>query len=293
MVTDTPAWRTRAYHTCVVFRDSMWILGGKDDDCINDIWSSGDGVSWNKVTDSAAWQRRQNHTSLVYKERMWVLGGTTDHETKGDVWYSSNGRQWSRATDSAGWKRFGHASVVYDDKMWVIGGFDHSGSCNDAWYSTDGVSWTKALGTAGWIERSFSTTVVLDNKIVMVGGRDDDAKNHNDVWAATFSTGIAPTIPRHTCAPAMVNMRSVIPNPFRHGFVLTYDTREASDVSINLYNQTGKLIFTKRIGSHPAGAHTFVWDDRDMQGRNVESGMYHLCVVGANARACRMVVRMK
>ena len=54
----TTPWTARGTHSSVVFQDRLWIIGGHSQQrCVNDVWSSQDGVNWVQVTPEAPWSR--------------------------------------------------------------------------------------------------------------------------------------------------------------------------------------------------------------------------------------------
>ena len=186
--TASADWDDRFAHTSVVFKNKIWVLGGKGGSYRNDVWSSSNGTSWTEATDgSARWSARLDHTSIVFKNKIWVLGGYygVTFTAYDDVWSSSNGINWTQATDDAGWSaRSGHTSVVFDDKMWVL-----SGCCgkNDVWSSSNGSDWSRVTNNAGWSARVGHTSVVFDNKMWVLGGSNRD-NDYNDVWFSSNGT---------------------------------------------------------------------------------------------------------
>jgi hypothetical protein len=115
----------------VVFRGRMWVLGGGTYDTPefperqfhNDVWSSADGVDWQRHVEHAPWHPRQYHDVAVFDDRMWVLEGY--HQAGGnrnDVWYSSDGVTWHEVPDTP-WKPRHAASVfVYQNALWMVAG---------------------------------------------------------------------------------------------------------------------------------------------------------------------------
>ncbi|MBS3815850.1 MAG: galactose oxidase, partial [Hadesarchaea archaeon] len=78
--TSSAPWSARGYHTSVVFRDWMWVIGGIDSEGLqNDVWYSSDGSSWTQATSSTPWTGRWGHNSVSYDGKMWVLGGTDNN----------------------------------------------------------------------------------------------------------------------------------------------------------------------------------------------------------------------
>jgi hypothetical protein len=140
-------FEARTGHNTVVFKGKMWVIGGyRFDDTFtpvyyNDVWSSGDGTTWELVNASAGFAPRYGHTLLVMDdgsgERMWMIGGTDDATAFNDVWSSADGEIWTPAADPTEFPgRYSHTSVTTGSTMWVIGGTDTTGTVfNDAWYS--------------------------------------------------------------------------------------------------------------------------------------------------------------
>ena len=62
LVTPHAAWQPRAYHQAAVLGDKIYLFGGgnyvPDYEAFNDVWSSSDGVSWQRVTEHAPWHPR-------------------------------------------------------------------------------------------------------------------------------------------------------------------------------------------------------------------------------------------
>ena len=202
-------WKARYYHTSVVFNSKIWVMGGYDGtDNFNDVWSSTDGETWtestppreaSKDTDgtdgSAAnwWTARYDHTSVVFQDKIWVMGGY-DGNARNDVWSSTDGSNWTQVDAAADWKaRYAHTSVVFDpdgrgERIWVMGGYDGK-ERNDVWSSPDGSNWTQVDAAAEWKARQGHTSVVFPpdgagKKIWVMGGKDVDFKELNDVWSS-------------------------------------------------------------------------------------------------------------
>lgn len=191
--TDTASFSPRERHSSVVYNNKMWVIGGYDGQYKNDTWYSSDGVTWIMATESADFPARNAHTSLVFDERMWIIGGFYNCgdivESKNDVWSSSDGETWIQETPSADFpQRDYHTSVVYGGKMWVIGGRDDvfaypGGGLNDIWNSADGRKWNRVVPETSFSPRAGHTSVVFDNKILVIAGWDNGYRA--DVWTYT------------------------------------------------------------------------------------------------------------
>jgi hypothetical protein len=174
-----------------VFRDRMWILGGRKGSAVyNDVWSSSDGVNWMCELKEAPWSRRHFFGVLVvvFKDKLWILGGAIQayHPFRAytDVWSSSDGRNWTKVSDGPWLPRMWNTAVVYRDRMWLIGGFRADptwNNFNDVWYSADGVNWRQMLSPRVWSPRHELSAYVFKDMIWVVGGNAWPLMN--DVWS--------------------------------------------------------------------------------------------------------------
>jgi hypothetical protein len=125
-----PFWAARGMiGGSAVFRDRIWILGGGTYDTpttptrrfYNDVWSSPDGLNWQRHLELAPWEPRQYHDVAVFDDRLWVLEGW-NKGNRNDVWYSADGTNWYELPDTP-WKPRHAASVfVHDNSLWMVAG---------------------------------------------------------------------------------------------------------------------------------------------------------------------------
>lgn len=200
-VTAQAAWQPRDSQGEVVFQDRLWLLGGWFNSFAappRDVWSSPDGRTWNLVTQEAPWKHSDLPMTVVFRNKIWLLGGwyngrLPDHSASAEVWSSANGRDWTLETPRAGWSpRLAAGVVVFQDKLWILGGTenyyfgDERSLKNDVWCSSDGKEWTQVAVHAGWSPRAYHQSVVLGDKIFVLGGGNYVPKYHalNDVWCS-------------------------------------------------------------------------------------------------------------
>ena len=191
---ETSAFSGRADHTVVKFDGGYWLVGGfvdgSPDHRTNDVWYSTSLRYWTNIFPAGSediFGPRHKHTMLVYPlpygsqgdtDAIVIIGGNVGFECGySDVWVSWDGRwDWYERTDSAAFGYIdGHSSVIFNDRMWVIGGREgcYSSSVKaDVWRSANGTVWSNMNATGdGWGARTEHTSVVVDNKIWVMGGK--------------------------------------------------------------------------------------------------------------------------
>lgn len=190
-VNACPGWPARGSHTSVALPNgSIVLMGGYDDNFLNDTWlSADDGSTWTEVNASSGWTKRDDHTSVVMPDGSIVLmGGWGDLTCFNDTWLSTDGGgNWTCVNASSGWSgRFGHTSIAVGDSIVLMGGYDDDDNyLNDIWQSTDyGKTWEEVNPSAGWPARRSHTSVAMpDGSIVLMGGEGYDYSEYlNDVW---------------------------------------------------------------------------------------------------------------
>ncbi len=194
-------WAPRVLHYTVAFNDRLWVMGGQTlpqfapekEVFYNDVWSSADGVEWERVLESALWSPRgMIGGSAVFQGRIWLLGGGTydtpevpSRENFNEVWSSDNGIDWKRHTDAPWLGRQYHDVAVFDNRLWVMEGCnvyveDDNKNLNDVWYSDDGETWHEVPNTP-WAPRHAASLFALPNSLLMVTGNNMES----DVWELT------------------------------------------------------------------------------------------------------------
>jgi hypothetical protein len=214
-------WSARYGQSCVVMPDgSILLMGGYEYSTLkNDIWRSADkGATWSLVNPNAAWSARYEHTSVVMPDGSIVLMGGMDFNTpKNDVWKSTdNGATWTLVNPHAGWSARHSASsvVMADGSIVLMGGYEHSGGNGvkgDTWRSTDnGASWTQADAGAWDGRYDFSTVVMPDNSILLMGGVNYSILRTNDIWRSMDNGTTWTLVNPHAGWPARYGQSSVV-----------------------------------------------------------------------------------
>ncbi len=104
-----------------------------------------------------------------------------------------------------------------------------------------------------------------------------------EAWAAPFkltSTPLPSAVESAGDAPFRFGLDRNYPNPFNPATVMHYQVGRTSDVSLKVFDMTGREVRTLVSGRKTAGAYTASWDGTDSRGQKVPSGIY-ICRMNA------------
>lgn len=126
------------------------------------------------------------------------------------------------------------------------------------------------------------------------GDRDGDGYTNVE----EYINGLFPPIPFATDVedgpgelPATLEVFPAYPNPFNQSTTLTYHLALGSPVTLAVYDSRGALIYRRDLSHQPPGAHTLVWDGRNLSGSPAASGVYfYTLTVNDNRRTGRLVL---
>lgn len=138
----------RSAAAVAVFEDKIWLLGGrsvrandppekgyKDFTTYHDVWSSEDGVAWERVQEKAPWSSRMWFLAQVYQNRLWIIGGfdNANNTNLGDVWSTKNGVEWQKIeTETKFSPRHEPTGYVFQGRLWLVAGNSWP-VLNDVW----------------------------------------------------------------------------------------------------------------------------------------------------------------
>jgi hypothetical protein len=184
----------RIFRGVGVFNGKIWLLGGFDGkNYYNDVWNSGDGVTWTRITEHAAWSPRTVGQPFVFRDRMYIIGGgVIDGATEinpasaREVWSTVDGKDWVKTLGEMPMIA-GGAPVVFDDKLWLVGANRDGSFGRSSMVSSDAVDWIEHR--APWSPRGGAAAWVMGDKLYMTGGKYSVTENgeirfmySNDVW---------------------------------------------------------------------------------------------------------------
>ena len=116
---------------------------------------------------------------------------------------------------------------------------------------------------------------------------DSGRKSSNLPWTTLIKPGPQPASESTNIAVAESSeLLTNYPNPFNPSTTIEYHVETDAQVSVNVYDITGKLVTELVSGDVPAGSHNVAWNAADMP-----SGVYFVALqVGAQTSYRRMVL---
>ena len=96
--------------------------------------------------------------------------------------------------------------------------------------------------------------------------------------------------------PKVAKLLQNYPNPFNPETWIPYQLNQASEVSLKIYSNSGRLVRQIDLGLKPAGNYqrterAIYWDERNASGELVSSGVYfYRLQAGDYSQTCKMVI---
>ena len=163
-----------------------------------------------------------------------------------------------------------------------------------------------AFNEPGWIDARIPLTE-FSGETVLLELVTDSIENvgcDSVHWADLFITakGVGLEAPNQIAAANQrvreTKLLSNYPNPFNPETWIPYQLAETADVSIKIYDISGRLVRTLSVGFKPVGYYltrerAAYWDGRNETGESVSSGVYFLRFVAGNFTATQRLVIVK
>jgi len=314
----SPAWTqlaptgtkpaARHAHTMIYdpVRDRLVVFGGRD--VIgdrNDVWalSLSGTPAWTELLPSGTLPTAREHASAIYdplRDRMIVFGGFDGKPTwNGDVWeLTFSPLAWNKITPAiTGPTARDRHTAIYDpinDRMLVFGGRNSSSHWNnDVWSLSLGgtpiwlaITPSGILPPARWGHSAIYDA--LNRQMVIFGGSATAGFHYADAWALS----LGPAVAVGDGLPARDGLALIAagPSPTRADWTIQFRTKATGDVSVRLFDASGRAVRQVWRGSLGSGAHSLRWDLRSDAGRRVPPGIYFCELRGAGARLCKALV---
>ena len=145
LVTAKAPWNGRIEHTAIVWKNNIWIMGGKDyaGNYNNDVWYSPNGTNWYQASASAPWSERCEIGSFIQEEKLYIIGGYDGVNEMNEIWSTENGTNWNLVVLYPEWgNRVSFEILTVSNRVYLIGGEAEYGQASgvigwykDIWYS--------------------------------------------------------------------------------------------------------------------------------------------------------------
>jgi hypothetical protein len=100
----------------------------------------------------------------------------------------------------------------------------------------------------------------------------DGRSGNSDIYAQFMDAPLPPTDASTMPGPSFLSQN--YPNPFNPTTNIAFALSTPGQVSLRIYDATGRLVRVLVQGDRPAGHCREIWDGRDDRGRGVSSGVY-------------------
>ena len=151
-----------------------------------------------------------------------------------------------------------------------------------------------AVDSALWKGKKNITASIWNYWFVM---KDGSMGVHNPKYsvgmlqaAITAITGVARV---NEVAPATFELTQNYPNPFNPSTQIGFALPKASNVRVNIYDITGKLVRALVNESYAAGKYTATWDGQNLNGQQVTSGVYIYRIEAGSFTATKKMLMLK
>jgi hypothetical protein len=110
------------------------------------------------------------------------------------------------------------------------------------------------------------------------GDKNEASQGDKDYWAIKLDSDPAfVTIESNRNEGMLLNQFIILPafpNPFNPTTTISYRLDKDTDVSVNIYDISGKLISTLKNKNQTQGWHSIIWNGIDNSGNQVGGGVY-------------------
>lgn len=123
-----------------------------------------------------------------------------------------------------------------------------------------------------------------------------------ELYASDTTTLRSKTIDKKFVSPLSRPQQSALlqnfPNPFNPNTWIPFQLKEASEVTIRIYNSAGEIVRQLELGHKPAGLYVsqdraVFWDGKDRFGMSVASGIYFYNIQAGNFSAVKKLIVLK
>ena len=133
---------------------------------------------------------------------------------------------------------------------------------------------------------SFTVTSISENEIPLSVGYQLMGNSDIIVSRGIVDMRLVPT-------PEEFALHQNFPNPFNPVTRIKYDLMEKSEVSVIIYDITGREVKQLINARQEAGYHSMLWNGRNSQGQNAGAGVYFYMIQANDFRQVRKKLLLK
>ncbi|UCD18066.1 MAG: T9SS type A sorting domain-containing protein, partial [Candidatus Zixiibacteriota bacterium] len=93
--------------------------------------------------------------------------------------------------------------------------------------------------------------------------------------------------------PARFELNQNYPNPFNPTTTISYSLPEPSDVTFEIYNLLGQVIWDKKVPGQAEGIHSIIWDGTGKDGVDMPTGIYFYRACAGDAIQTRKMMLLR
>ena len=187
-ISDTSFGSERRGHSVTEFNGDLFLIGGadNDDNDLEEVWVSNDGVFWTLGSDLLPFGGVSFHSTVAYNGQLYLI--TDDYEDDEGtqmmaVYRSDDGFNWNLIATNVFPIRTAAETVVFNNKIYLIGGTNDTNFLNDIWTTEDGITWTEVTPTGAFVDPIvFHSLNTYDNALWLIGGWSITNQYNNHIW---------------------------------------------------------------------------------------------------------------
>ncbi|XP_048776953.2 kelch-like protein 18 isoform X3 [Ostrea edulis] len=178
-----PMKHPRAKHTSVFLQGCLYAIGGFDGKqalcSVEKLSGDENEVMWSYARPLSA--SLHSHAAVVCKNKIYVTGGREGYRITNKTWcFSPKINRWHKKKDMLE-ERCGHGMTIVNDVIYVLGGTSDDKILESMeTYNVETNTWTR-ICTSIPRPTCYASTVVLDDKILLIGGYKDDENGDDSI----------------------------------------------------------------------------------------------------------------
>lgn len=247
-------------------------VGGESN--VSVFLSTNNGSTWTRINNGLT---SSNNGSLA------VSGTNLFIAANGRVNLSiNNGLTWTAINN--GLSNSVVSTLAVNNTNLFAGTYTYEGSAGVFFSSNNGSSWNNV---SNGLKTSIANSLVISGTDLFVGTEE------GGVWRRPLSeimTGIE-DLQNNLLTSFLLHQN--YPNPFNPTTTIEYQISKPSNVKINIYDITGRLIKELINDQKSIGKYSVVWNGKDNSGSTVASGNYFYQIISGDFAQVKKMILLK